>query len=290
MKDRHGFFQALKQLPIISNWLDNGLYIYRENNLTKIQNPLSIRFPMIFIFSTKKGKRATYKKCSIRFGDWSKKVILLFDDKVVSFYKHEDSEKWLSNMKKYIDDCNYPRCKYFEIDEQKRISICSRENGHTSYQNLDFLAKEILRYNKTMPKYLNHQYSKEICHRFSRFGIDNLVSYVQHGDAAKVNILSDDEGYRFIDFDTIDIFPAFFDFFRLLLGFGGGMKLFYDGFFDQELSAVLEPCDVALSVEQKDKYLAAFLTFKEEWSRRIPYQDIPEEYILTKKVLQTIVT
>lgn len=293
MRERiENFFKCLKMLPVLSEYLENGWYVYRENSFKKIKKIRLVRFPLFYIRSSAKKKKATYDFCSIHLGGWSRKNVVLFEDKVLSVYKHKDTKKWFSNIRKYLGETTYPACRYLEIDEKKGRAVCSKEPGKlvpNTYESIVFFAKEVLKCNLTAKKYLEHEYSPEIQKRFDLFGIRDVVSYVQHGDCGWRNIMVDAGGdYKFIDFDTIDIFPAFYDLFRLLLDLENGLPLYFNGFFDEELSAVLATCGIALTIEQKDKYFAAFCLFVEEWTRRIPRNQVPEEYRFTQKVLKEV--
>lgn len=286
------FFKCLKMLPVLSEYLENGWYVYRENSFKKIKKLRLVRFPLFYVWSSAKKKKATYDYCSIHLGAWSQKNVILFEDKVLSLYRHKDSQKWISNIRSYLGETTYPACSYLEIDETKGRIICSKEPGKLApdtYESIVFFAKEVLKCNLTAKKYFAHEYSPEIQKRFDLFGIKDVVSYVQHGDCGWRNIIVDaDAGYKFIDFDTIDIFPAFYDLFRLLMDLEEGLQLYYNGFFDAELSAVLAACGIALTTEQKDKYFAAFCLFVEEWTGRVRRDQVPKEYRLTQRVLKEV--
>lgn len=279
-KIKYGF-SVLVYIRKAARHLENGLYRYDHGTIIKV-NHFGIR-PFVFVFSFRKDAVRVYDECHIIFGGWSRKVIFIFTDIVLSFYKNR--KKYLgvrNNMEKYLSLCNYPKCKYLSFDDKKRTIISSKEKGQAANDHCAArLAKSIIRLNRHAEK----SYTS-ICEEGIR--IDNILTYIQHGDASRSNILVDGDEYCFIDFDTINHYPALFDFFRLLLDVDEGLDQFITGSFDHELKQFFEQENIDYSDLEKDKYLACFFLTNKAWVKRIKKEKLPRIYRLSLKVLGRI--
>ena len=253
-------FKIYSKTPVLSKYLANGVYCYKDG---KIRKGLSV-FPIIICSGNK--KKIEKQSCvDVFFGGWSKKTVIVTEKYVISFYKGEQSFKWFDNMQNYLSECTYPKCEYVCFNKKKLYNVCTK-------------------------KYYDYVYDVELFEKFSRYGIKNVISYVQHGDCAGSNILANGKEFKIIDFDTIDIKHCFYDIIRYLLDLKDGIKKFCDGYFDKDLSQVLTDEGIPLTVEEKDKYLAIFWlkNNKHIWKEREDLSDIPDEYVITKKVLSDL--
>jgi len=113
--------------------------------------------------------------------------------------------------------------------------------------------------------------------------------YVQHGDLNGENILVCNSDFVMIDFDCMDIYPPFYDFFTFL-GFNEWMiPLFLDGIFDEELRLLATSICDEFDEKTKDKYLAVFLAvIKFNWMKRVYLRYIPESYTISLMVLDKL--
>ena len=119
-----------------------------------------------------------------------------------------------------------------------------------------------------------------------KIGLNDIVSYVQHGDLTATNVLLKNGGYSLIDFDTIGIRPALYDFFRLLLDTKKGFIYYINGYFDEEIKSVLSVSeDNKTNIESiKDKYLACFYVFS-GWDKSKISRIVPSNYFYTNKII-----
>ena len=192
--------------------------------------------------------------------------MILFNDIVVSYYP-KNHISWIQNIKTYIAECNYPRCNFETINLNQRYIVCSLSNGKVSYNPCNILkfCKDLLNFNIKAKQIKNYMYNDSMRNRLKKYNIDDIISYVQHGDVSACNILWDKSQYELIDFDLIGIYPALYDFFTCLtyesIGLFG-LPCFIKGYFDIELIKLFNVS--ATKIEQiKDSYLAIFLIFRQ---------------------------
>ena len=121
---------------------------------------------------------------------------------------------------------------------------------------------------------------------FATVGIDEIMGCFQHGDATYLNAIWLDNEYKFIDFDTIGIYPILYDFFRLLLGEGEGeyLRSYIKGDFDKEIQRVFECFNQEFNLKNKDKYLSIYyLCSLGRWNTNwAVLSEIPENYQFTR--------
>lgn len=270
----------------LSRYLRNGRYSYKNGALKPIK-----KFQLIpFRVFENKDKKGDYSECKIFFGGWSKKIVVIFDDIVLSFYKHKNYSLWFDNIQKYLPECTYPKCKYLLFDYTQKYNICSREPGkNIKDDQLVFeMAKKILSDNSQAKKYNDYGYSADKMELLENIGLKNIISYVQHGDLTRSNIFKNGEDYSLIDFDTINVKPALYDFFRLLLDTKEGFINYINGYFDKELMQLFSDEENKMEIEEiKDKYLACFYVVA-GWDKSKISGIVPEDYFYTNKIMDLL--
>ena len=139
------YFKLFKVKKVLAGYLGNGLYVYKDNGLKRTKR-ISFKYPTVHIFSGKKVKK--YSACSIVFGPYTQKTVVLFDDIVVSFYKNKNWHKRFKNMEAYLPYCNYPKCEYLVFNDKKGYNIATRvagQNIENDRETIFDLAKKLLK-------------------------------------------------------------------------------------------------------------------------------------------------
>lgn len=271
-----------EQTSIISQFLENGYYVIGHNNIKKVKK----KKKTIIINSLEK-VGSLNSSAKYYSGEWTDKDVFIFDKIVLSFYPGQHL-KWIENIKKYIDKLNYPKCDFYEINSEKLFTVCGFSKGAISYDPEKILKVcfDILILNEQAEKvnYLIYKESAIKKLRANNIEDDFVLGYVQHGDVAVCNILWENKNsYHMIDFDLIEIYPALYDFFSLLLyeSIGVfGLVYFINGFFDSEINNVLKLSEKELTI-QKDKYLAIFLSLRSyilDQNKRLLRKLLPKSY------------
>lgn len=193
------------------------------------------------------------------------KKVFLTDKRAISLYENDEWQRAiLRRIEKYIDDVVYPRSEFWEISVAECCTITDRIPGESCFdkKHVLYLAQELLRFaaqSKELPR--PEKYGYLDCADYS-----NIRYHVQHGDVNENNVLwQDDTHYTFIDFDRIDVFPTFYDFFSLILsGENRGIEEFLNGYFDQEIADYMKVFGINAPIERyKDECMAAFLSVPE---------------------------
>lgn len=254
--DIHHFFARMKRVfnircyfasvKFAQRYLKTGIYLYNGNYVGK-----KIRgIPLVVI--NKKNTRTDFK---IHFGTWNEKIVFIFDDIIVSLYTKRRANKWFDKIKNYQNDLCYNSSKYLCFNKRGKYLVCERiiENDPVDFMHL---ARYIIEANKNT-KWVKEERKDELTNKFH---LDNVFSYIQHGDADKRNFFYNEKNKEFcaIDLDTINYYPALFDLLRLLL-FDyehEGLKIFLGDTLDYELNELFTCHNCVLD---KDLYLAAFI-------------------------------
>lgn len=125
------------------------------------------------------------------------------------------------------------------------------------------------------------------------FGINNVLSYAQHGDFARCNTQRIENGFQVKNFDFIGIYPTLFDFFHLLFARNDESlfrKLICPGsiLLDSEIEIVFSSLgEKSNAHELKDKYLAAFFCLKKSrfnLAKPILEKNLSKTYTKTRKI------
>ena len=190
------------------------------------------------------------------------KKVFLTDKRAISLYENDDRQKAiLRRIEKYIDDVAYPRSEFWEISVTECYTITNRVPGKCGFdkKHVLYLAQELLRFaaqSKELPR--PEEYGYLNCTDYP-----NIRYHVQHGDLNENNVLwQDDTHYTFIDFDRIDVFPTFYDFFSVILSKENrGIEEFLNGYFDWEIADYMKVFGINAPIERyKDECMAAFLS------------------------------
>lgn len=302
----HKYLRLVYHKKILKRYIANGIYVVGKNqyeNYTKT----NIRFevekltfkklfkPFIIIYSRRKKKIAEYDRADVYYRKQTGKMVFCFDDKVVSFYSNNTlCSRALKSIDLFLDKCNYPKCEYFLNDHNKRYNVCSFVKGE-SVSKKDIgtrvrVINKLLEYNKTAEKYFDAKYPDNISIGLKDYYPDVLRylrgGYVQNGDLNASNIKCDGDDFTIIDFDGINIFPPFFDFFRAIGLNKALFGMFFDGVFDEGFAAVLSEFGEEFDETKKDKYLAVYsAAIYNSWTKKMCFELLPDGYVATKKVL-----
>ena len=294
----------LEKFDLWKHFFKNGDYIFKNGVIKKSRNKSVFKI---------KGSNGTNIKARIFLGGKSK-LLLVFDEITIAFYpveQKDDNASIFSNMERYLPLLNYPKVDFYKFDYSNCCIITSTARGNiisSKKQIIGFL-KDILLFNSMQKDYwiydcksrsfnrdVDNISKKKICNNpelFLNNGIKEVCGYVQHADVGPQNIIGYKDNYKLIDFDVIRIHPCLTDFFFLLFeGLGKfGIKLFFDGYFDDGIKKIsVKLCDSNLE-RFKDKYLYIFLislkTIKDMYYPFIK-KYCPNSYILTKKIINDI--
>ena len=283
-----------------SEFLGKGLYSERNGEYKKSV----IGFPVVFkntpehdlLCVMDNSSFAPQKSVKIIRGGWSRKIICLYNDVVVSYYS-SSREQWFDNVQQYIDKIPYPKSRYILIDKSKHIIICERVLGKDiiDLEHAAICAEEML--SCMALKYKLNDYFQDICYEqyektLNKHGISKFFSCVQHGDASIHNVLwLDDNNFKFIDLDTISVQPLLYDFFRLILTDfkKPGLKLYIDGRFDNRIKKIFATFHKEFDTAQKDLYLAIFFVFSNgRWQDFWSDYPFDKSYPLTQSVIKDL--
>lgn len=233
----------------------------------------------IFIFSFKKSQTPTdIVTLVITPREW--KRIFFSNGLVYHFYpKKSEFNKLLEKYQKYSKMINYPINFPLYFDNKKLLKVEKFVNG----QKLDDCTqalKLLLQFGINACKINQHAEYDYI------FDIFDPIYYIQHGDVSKNNafLISETNGLIFIDWDTIGVYPALFDFFRLLIRDEVCFYMFLEGYFDNDIMILLKEYDKKQLLIKKDFYFYAFLAISKFG---IPSNmRLPHEYSKTLSLLK----
>jgi len=208
---------------------------------------------------------------------FSNKTIVFTDDRAYSFYWNNDTRRnILKRIERYNVHVLYPMSEYFSISLKDYYTVTRRVPGRSYYdkQHHLFLARELLNIagqSSTIERPEKYKYLDSDTFKNIRF-------HIQHGDMKNTNILwQDDFHYCMVDFDGIDIFPTFYDFFYYILSGGFGLEEYLSNYFDQEILKYMTKQGINEPLEKyKDECLAAFIL--------VPGKYIPDDKIIRKIV------
>lgn len=261
-------------------YIENGIY---HNIGSSVFEKGFGRHPFL-IFSIRK-QPSPASTFNIFFGSWAEKCIFALPQIVISAYYTQATEKWFANIDKYLPDLPYPHCRYFISDSKKKYNVCERLFGNAIQTEEECFryAKAILSYNAAAKAFI----------RQDPITGNDILFFIQHGDAGQSNVFFDpDQGkYTFFDLDTINVFPALYDFFRVLLypPVVNGFSKYFDGTFDEDLRVFFERNHIRMDDSVKDQYLAAFIgriyKYKYWLNHGSGLADLPESYVLTRKMI-----
>ncbi len=242
-----------KAAKCMSPFLEKGTYTLKSKKIIK-----GFGFPFFIVSKSPAAKAVTAESIDLFYGGWSEKILAFTEDYVYSFYSKK-RKKEIQYVEKYLDSIHYPQSKIYDISTQKLYTIAEMVKG-VSHSDLDYnirVAKDIIGINATAEKFTKHRFPI-----VDKNELGDVPFYLQHGDLTFKNIIwTDEENYKIIDFDTIDIFPCFYDLFRLLIDLGkDGIKLYFNGEFDAEIKNYIDLNNISYDLDTfKDRCLAAFI-------------------------------
>ena len=273
-----------KSIICLYPFLQKGIYSFRTNKIIK-----QMSFPFFIKFNSPTQTVLDSDYIGLFYGGWFGKILAFSENSVYSFY-NKKHKKEIEYIEKYIDEINYPKSEIYKISLNKMYTIAELVKGqsYNEVKHTQKLAKDILKYNSSSKLFSEHRFPI-----VEKFGLTKVPFYLQHGDLTSSNIIwSDEQHYKIIDFDTIDVFPCFYDLFRLLMDLGEvGIRLYIDGEFDAEIKYFMDTKHINCDLEDfKDSCLGAFIlcTYNFWNTNKIFNKFIPEHYSKTIKIISEL--
>lgn len=219
---------------------------------------------------------------------FSNKITFISSSFVLSFFK--DKNNFLNSVSNYnLYSCllTYNFNPIVRIDFKNKFIITPFIDGFEGDINIKIVA--LLKWNnQTKTRITNFNYGARIQRAFEYLGINDIVSYVQHGDFRSTNSLigSKTNFLICIDCDDINYYPALFDFFWLIARYPNHFLDYFDDKYDDEIKQILNI--ETITNQDKDKYLAAFIVCAKFFEKghhlsAEVIKCIPDEYALSKK-------
>ncbi len=269
----------------IRDFLPKGVYRIRNKRIKK-----GFGIPFFIVRNCNSSDVIQEKQVTFYYGGWSEKIVAFAGSRVYSFYS-ENEIGWLKNLKKYYKYIVYPKSVFFLISDEQHYTITDFTPGKSFFdlQHCIYLAKEMIKYASTastIEKPSKYNFIDGTVYK-------NINYYVQHGDLAAKNVLwTSDTDYCVIDFDTIEVFPVFYDFFRVIIVElkEKGVQEYLNGTFDLQIKEYMQINDIDGTVDSfKDESLAAFVltTYKYWFTDKIISGIVPESYKKTMDVIQS---
>ena len=281
------YFSLYKRLFLIRQYIPSGFFSFRKNTFSK-----RIAMPLFFVFSFSKNKLTPldYQAISIVETKFSNKITFVSNSFVLSFFK--DKKKFLNSISDYnaysrLLSYNFNPIVY--IDFRKRFVITPFIDGVEGDISTKIFTLFEWNY-QAETRITNFNYGERIQKAFEYLGINDVVSYVQHGDFRTANSLIDNKTNTLfcIDCDDINFYPALFDFFWLIAWFPNYFFNFFDDKYDNQIKQILNI--EKITYQDKDKYLAAFIICAHFFGKghhlsTDVIKNIPDEYVLSKKAI-----
>lgn len=270
----------LKITKYFKEYFSSGFYFIHGDYLTK--KPCFRPFIIVLNFQKKKKSSNTLKVLSW-YRPWSNKTVISKRPYVLSIYYGKDTKIIFDNINKYRNSLCYQYAKYIGFDYKKKCSVVNYQTSEGYSKSLDKViraAEYILRMNILCNKTFYHKFLSEKTVTMQSAHLSDCVCYVQHGDLALPNVLFNGEEITVIDIDTINIYPALFDFIRLIIDFPDAFQKFIDNAFDNLIIEIFKGTpDENLSITRlKDKYLSIFIKIS-CWDMKRYKLTIPTCYI-----------
>ena len=298
---KYKFLRLIYHSKIIKNYIANGVYsvgknVFENEKKTNIFFTLKkisfkdIGRPIIIILSG--NKKSSFDYADVYLRKQTGKMVFCIENKVISFYKYNTRYN-IFDFNYLLNECNYPKCEYEVFDMHYAYNICNFVPGirldKQSIKTKVYIAKQILLLNAQAKKFsenMIHKFCKKMIEKYDdSFLHFKWGGYIQHGDLNMTNIICKENSFTIIDFDSINVYPPFFDFFRLI-GLDEELFLFFvNGEFDKEYKMVLESINETFSEEKKDKYLAIYIA-SVGGAIKIKLHLLNDKYIKTNYILQ----
>ena len=285
------YFSLYRRLVLIREYIPNGFYYFRKNGYRK-----GIKMPLFFVISLKKAKFVLDPHfISIVETKFSNKITFVSNNYVLSYFKEPKKfSNSVNNYKQYKNLIGYKINPILDINYSKRFIITAFINGVEGDINKKIEA--LFEWNsRSKTKTMNYNYNKNIMDAFNDLKIDNIISYIQHGDFRSTNSLIEENVNKLIciDCDDLGYYPALFDFFWLVAWKPNCFHEFLNGKFDHNINKVLNLSGGGINSKDKDKYLAAFIVCAKYFGMGHHLgvdviKIIPNKYLLSKKALNYI--
>lgn len=279
--------KLLAKARFVSPYLKSGIY---HISLKKRSIIRGFGLPLVI----GKNKKSQSERASFIFGEWTKKIVFIFDDIVVSTYNRNGCI-WNRNIEKFIENINYKKVTYLLVNPSKKYNLTERVVGvvRNDLYSAILIAKDIvnaLSKDTIQTKSVNQLLCENYHLSFSHYYV-----VLQHGDLSIENcIWINDFTYKIIDFDTIGFKPFLYDLFRLIiLHFKeDGLISYVKGEFDLEIKDFFARNELEFeNLEfEKDKYLAIFiLSVHKYWDiLAVDFSYLPKDYKNTISILDKI--
>ena len=199
--DKRRMFQLVKR------FLLPGMYVFKDNNNVESLTKCNFSFCRIaeFTFLNVRGDSTFIKQYNISLSSFANysfglsKEVYKFNDYVAGFYKNRN--RYLeskSNYYSYVDDLCYPVVDIIAFDDKNNCVIMDLVKGK---------------------QYKDKVHDKIIIEKLFEYAVDspvntdnNELTYLQHGDAKRNNVIwIDEERFIFIDLDGVSYKPMLFD-------------------------------------------------------------------------------
>lgn len=199
------YIQIKKSMKIISNYMENGYYLYKDGNLTFTNKPSRIKCN-VFKLNTNHKEDELYKSGKIIRTKY--KTILITKRKSIYFLKRKKRYfQSKTNILKYCSSSLYPILK-LDFDDCNLRIIGNTVLGKKYKRNEKF---------NTIVSNLFDIYKRSE-YKLTDFDFGNnkfVIPYcIQHGDLKDSNIIwLDDSKFCLIDLEAFGLKPIFFDLF-----------------------------------------------------------------------------
>lgn len=275
----------IKFINRFKQYFSNGLYFVHCDSIHK---KVELR-PFIIVLSFKHKIKSDNSCFMLAYADknWSQKYVVKKGPFVFSLYSKTNSNSFLERTNKYINEIVYDHPEYFLLNKQRGYSISSFINGESyiySEERCIDAAKYILTKNARSTFIDAYNYDDKRTRFQNASETYTFVSYLQHGDLALNNVLFNKTKITIIDFDTVDIYPALYDFFRVIIAFPNVMNKFFENEFDELLLMLFaKTFESRLSIEElKDKYFGIFIMVS-PWDVTRYKKEVPNTFLCSIK-------
>lgn len=242
-----------RKVKHLSPFLEKGIYTVTPNSIEK-----KFGFPFFIVFNSSAHYTANEPPIKLFYGGWSGKILAFAEKYVYSFYPMKGI-KGLVYIKKYLHFLAYPKSEIYKISVLKLYTIAENVKGKSlsDMNHITRVAKDIIKYNVSAELFTKNRFPI-----VAENNLSDVPFYVQHGDLTFQNIIwVDDNNYKIIDLDTIDIYPCFYDLLRLMFDFHEeGLDLYLGNELDEEINTYIKSHNIQYKINAfKDMCLAAFI-------------------------------
>lgn len=272
----------IKCIGISKLFLKKGIYcipIWGGKKAVYKNKPLRDIPKLMFFVSDKKEKYEQLSEIEYNYG--CGKIVILTEDKAYGFFKSEKAFYHAKdNYNRYSNDFNYSFART-GFDDNKKVVIMDRIIG--TVHNDEYFDRAIIK------KLLENAINSKVC-----TGLNGEAKYVQHGDAARLNVIwNDEEDPVFIDLDNIGYYPPLLDVFHYLCMADYSLEQILLLLKENEslVNAICQKCNIAVDNNPIDRLLYGYV--KHYTDNGICYEDFAfanenntKEFPLTNSLLK----